>query len=108
MFNNGFFPEPGNKPMPPVKLHAAWNHGKKVNLTWEWTPLQHNGEPVTTPATFVVNYAIVSNAAIWKFVSFPSKLYGHCIYHHPVAAKAQLFSTVCRHLLLNLGYKTLG
>ncbi|VDM96651.1 unnamed protein product [Thelazia callipaeda] len=41
------YDEQSDKPVPPFGLHIAWNHGKRVNITWNWTPVRYNGQKIT-------------------------------------------------------------
>lgn len=56
--------------MPPSSLHVAWNHGRRINITWDWSPVRRNGQRITEPVTYVVNYVPTGNVSVWMSVNF--------------------------------------
>lgn len=63
-----FYSEQNDRPVPPFGLRIAWNHGRRVNITWNWSSVRHNGERITDPVTFTVNYVSIGNASVWTSV----------------------------------------
>ncbi|VDK59519.1 unnamed protein product, partial [Gongylonema pulchrum] len=57
--------EHSERPLPPSALHVAWNHGRRVNVTWDWSAMRYNGQKITEPVTYVVNYVPAGNASSW-------------------------------------------
>ncbi|VDK70982.1 unnamed protein product, partial [Onchocerca ochengi] len=60
--------ELNDRPTPPFGLHIAWNQGKRANITWDWSPVRYNGQKITDPVTYIVNYVLTGNASVWTSV----------------------------------------
>ncbi|VDP13546.1 unnamed protein product, partial [Onchocerca flexuosa] len=67
--------EQNDRPTPPFGLHIVWNHGRRANITWDWSPVRYNGQKITDPVTYIVNYVSTGNASVWTSVKTQNMWY---------------------------------
>uniref|UniRef100_A0AAF5PID9 Ig-like and fibronectin type-III domain-containing protein C25G4.10 n=2 Tax=Wuchereria bancrofti TaxID=6293 RepID=A0AAF5PID9_WUCBA len=67
--------EQNDRPVPPFGLHIVWNHGRRINITWNWSSVRYNGQRITDPVTYTVNYVSTGNASVWNSVKTQNMWY---------------------------------